>query len=201
MISIFPLWTFHLYVATFQQPLYMEYISLRWYDIPELVIPIRISLIEDCCQQGSYWTKGSYWLRWSHHFQSFTVATMSWLALTEYLFHKWPRICSTWRNHFTVLSSWLFTGFITRETRRVSLVEQHLRSLVLCVMFCGSLFSFCLFLILLFYCLSVDLRILRNTTGVISGTGTVYRCGGPEFIPVFWWVSCYSIFSFMCYVL
>jgi hypothetical protein len=27
----------------------MEYISLRWYDIPELVVPIMISLIEGCC--------------------------------------------------------------------------------------------------------------------------------------------------------
>jgi hypothetical protein len=47
--SIFPLWTFHLYVATFQQHLHMEYISLRWYDTPELVVPIRNSLIEGCC--------------------------------------------------------------------------------------------------------------------------------------------------------
>jgi hypothetical protein len=47
--SIFPLWTFHLYVVTFQQHLHMEYISLRWYDIPELVVPISISLIEGCC--------------------------------------------------------------------------------------------------------------------------------------------------------
>jgi hypothetical protein len=35
MISIFPLWTFHLYVATFQQHLHMEYISPSWYDITE----------------------------------------------------------------------------------------------------------------------------------------------------------------------
>ena len=49
MISISPLWTFHLYVATFQQHLHMEYISLRWYDIPELVVLIRIFLIEGCC--------------------------------------------------------------------------------------------------------------------------------------------------------
>jgi hypothetical protein len=42
----FHLWTFHLYAATFQQHLHMEYISLSWYDIPELVVPIRISLIE-----------------------------------------------------------------------------------------------------------------------------------------------------------
>ena len=41
--------TFHLYVATFQQYLHMEYISLRWSDIPELVVSIRNSSIEDCC--------------------------------------------------------------------------------------------------------------------------------------------------------
>ena len=49
MISIFPLWTFHLYIATFQQLLHMVYISLSWYDIPEFVIPIRISLIDGYC--------------------------------------------------------------------------------------------------------------------------------------------------------
>jgi hypothetical protein len=38
MISIF-----HLYVATLQQYLNMEYISLSWCDIPELVFPIMIS--------------------------------------------------------------------------------------------------------------------------------------------------------------
>ena len=36
------------FIATFQQHLHMEYISLRWSDIPELAVPIRISLI-DCC--------------------------------------------------------------------------------------------------------------------------------------------------------
>ena len=30
-----------------------------YYDIRELMVPIRISLIEGCCHQGSYWTKGS----------------------------------------------------------------------------------------------------------------------------------------------
>jgi hypothetical protein len=39
----------YIYVATFQQLLHMEYISLRWYDIPELVVPIRMFLIEGCC--------------------------------------------------------------------------------------------------------------------------------------------------------
>jgi hypothetical protein len=57
------------------------YMSLSWYDIPKLVVPIRISLIEGYCHQGSYWTKDSYWLSWSHHFESFTVATMTWLTV------------------------------------------------------------------------------------------------------------------------
>jgi hypothetical protein len=48
MILMFPLSTFHLYVATFQQRLHMGYISLSLCDIPEFVVPIRISLIEGC---------------------------------------------------------------------------------------------------------------------------------------------------------
>ena len=30
MISIFPLWIFHLYIAPFQQHMQLEYTSLRW---------------------------------------------------------------------------------------------------------------------------------------------------------------------------
>ena len=43
-ISIFPLWTFCLYVATC-----IWSISLSWSDIPALVVSIMISLIEGCC--------------------------------------------------------------------------------------------------------------------------------------------------------
>jgi hypothetical protein len=32
-------------------------------------------------------------------------ATKTWLTAMEYLCHKWPRICSTCRKHFPVLSS------------------------------------------------------------------------------------------------
>jgi hypothetical protein len=35
-------------------------------DMQELVVPIMISLIESCCLKGSYWTKCSYCLSWSH---------------------------------------------------------------------------------------------------------------------------------------
>jgi hypothetical protein len=43
---------------------------------------------------------GSY-----HHFESFTVATVAWLVITEYLCHKWLLICSVCRNHNPYLSS------------------------------------------------------------------------------------------------
>jgi hypothetical protein len=32
----------------------------------------------------------SSWLSWGNHFESSTVATMTWLTVTEYLCHKWP---------------------------------------------------------------------------------------------------------------
>ena len=93
------------------------------------------------------------------------VATMTWLTVMEYLCHKWPRICSTCRKHLPVFPhSRLITGFVTRLTRRVSLVEQELltllehlssppvfsgirvtRSLVLYVCFVDRCLSFCTF--------------------------------------------------------
>ena len=93
--------------------------------------------------------------------QCVTVATMTCLIVTEYLCHKCPRICSR-----SIPHSWLITVFVARSTRRVPLMEQELlalpkhlsshpvysgvhvaRSLVLCVMFCRSLF-----VLLYFFC-------------------------------------------------
>jgi hypothetical protein len=90
---------------------------------------------------------------------------MTWLTAIGYLFHKWPRyapfIVSTSRS---IPRSWLITGFVTRITRRVALVEQELltlsehlssppvlsevrvtRSLVLHVCFVDRCLSFCTF--------------------------------------------------------
>ena len=61
MISIFPLWTFLLYVASFQQHLHNAYISLKCYDIPELVAPIGISLLEDAANMEATEINGSFW--------------------------------------------------------------------------------------------------------------------------------------------
>jgi hypothetical protein len=39
--------------------------------------------------------------------QKFDIVTMAYLTEMEYLCHKWPRICSTCRKHFSVLSSFM----------------------------------------------------------------------------------------------
>jgi len=48
LLNDFLIVNFPLYVATFQQHMHVGYKSLSWSDIPELVVPIRISLIGDC---------------------------------------------------------------------------------------------------------------------------------------------------------
>jgi hypothetical protein len=48
MISIFPLYALHLYVATIQQHRLMEYIFLSGYDILQMVVLIMISLRVGC---------------------------------------------------------------------------------------------------------------------------------------------------------
>jgi hypothetical protein len=97
-------------------------------------------------------------------FESFTVATMTWLTDMGYLCHKWPRICSTCREHFPVLSSFMtYHRFVTRLTRQLPLVDRNClpfrgtwvhpgfsgvrvtRSLVLCVCFVDRCLSFCTF--------------------------------------------------------
>ena len=66
------------------------------------------------------------YVSWSHHFESFTVATMTWLTVAEYMCHKWPRICSTCRKHFPIISSLrLIAEFVTRVIL-VAIVEQEL---------------------------------------------------------------------------
>ena len=60
-------------------PAYEVYISqLIWYSRACGTLGF---LIQGYYSQGSYWTKDSYWLSWSHHFESFTVATMTWLTI------------------------------------------------------------------------------------------------------------------------
>ena len=81
-----------------------------------------------------------YWWNWSHHFDSITFATVTWLTVAEHVCHKWPRICSVCRNDNPHLFT-LVTGFKTRLKRRVSNVAQQLPTLPehLCfpLVYCG----------------------------------------------------------------
>jgi hypothetical protein len=53
MLSIFPLWTFHLYVATFQYHLHMGNTYLSWSDNPELVFLDKgLQLTRKLLEQG-----------------------------------------------------------------------------------------------------------------------------------------------------
>ena len=56
-------------------------------------------------------------------FRKFYVANTTELTVLKYLWHKWSRICSTTRSF---PRSWLIAGFLTRVTRRVTLVGQEL---------------------------------------------------------------------------
>ena len=55
------------------------------------------------------------WSRWPHSL--WRLDTMTRLTATEYLCHKWPRICSFCLNHSPVLPhSWFITELVTRVT-------------------------------------------------------------------------------------
>ena len=109
MISNFPLWTFYLYVATFQQHLHMEYIALR------------------AC--------GSFQERVAANKEAVEVITSKVLRSPPWLSRQLWNICVANDHGYVPLvvntsrffpHSWLITGFVTRLTRRVPLVEQEL---------------------------------------------------------------------------
>ena len=112
----------------------------------------------------------------------------------EYLCHKWPLVVNTSRSF---PRSWLMTGFVTKLTRRVPLVEQELLtlpenlsslplfsgvrdtwSLVLCVCFVDRCLYFCTFWPLC-YLFFFDLRILISLL-VSSSYSCRYVLFSPE---------------------
>ena len=90
-------------MATFQQHLHMEYISLSWYSR-------ACGSYQDFLDRGLLLTmkllnQGFILVRLKSSL--FTVAIVTWLTVMEYMCHKWPRICSTCRKHFPVFSSFM----------------------------------------------------------------------------------------------
>ena len=122
------------------------------------------------------------WLSWSHYFERFMLAIMTWLNIRAYLYQLLniraylyqllQRISCLFRSLISVLIFCLreITGFITRIIRRKPLVEEegHTRqehqSLPVVSMVCvAQYFGLCVFLSFCFwslYYLSVELRLL-----------------------------------------
>ena len=117
---------------------------------------------------------------------------MTWLTVMKYRCHKWPRIYSTCRKHFSVLSAFMTyhrvnttdvtSGAATAnppgepEFTPVFISVHVTRSLVLCVCFVDCCLSFCPFLLVivlfvlrftfwlpLWYFLAIVLFVLRFT--------------------------------------
>jgi hypothetical protein len=58
----------------------------------------------------NYWTKGSLFKCWSHHFESVMVHVITWLSIKDYLCHRWPLIWSViCRTHNIILISLVIT--------------------------------------------------------------------------------------------
>jgi hypothetical protein len=77
--------------------------------------------------QNLWFITGFSWNRVAAH------KDYSWLNVTKYMFHTWPRICSTCRKHVPVLSSFM-TSSPVPSVIRVSW------SLVFCALFWRSVF-------------------------------------------------------------
>ena len=68
------------------------YISLCWYDIPEFVVPIRISSIEVCCYGNKEIIQPMVPSGYIHH-----------LGSHHNFRHRWPWVCSNCRSHNPIL--------------------------------------------------------------------------------------------------
>ena len=141
MISISQLWTFHLYVATFQQYLYMKYLSLIWSDSPKLKIANMtwLTVTEYMCH------------KWPHIYVSLVVIMIrsfphSWL-ITGFVTSATRRVLHA-EHELPTLPKHLCSPVVSSGVRVT-------RSCVVCVMFYWSLFLLCPFLAIV---LSVLLR-------------------------------------------
>ena len=98
--------------------------NLSSYNIPEFGVHIKISLVESGCLQGSSWTKGvsSHCRFYGRHHD--LVLSRYRISVSQMTARMLPFVVVTIPSLF--FRSWLIIGFLTRVTRRVSLMEQKL---------------------------------------------------------------------------
>ena len=126
MISFFPLWTFHSYIATFQQHLHMIYISQL------------IQYSRACGSCRDFLDRGLLLTRKPLNQGSLLVKLKSSLRKLYGHHHVWTlwNICVSNDHWYVPLvntsrsfpHSWLTTKFVTKLTRRVPPLTEHLRS-------------------------------------------------------------------------
>ena len=113
------MWTFHLYVATFQQDLHTEYISARYSSacgtyhdfLDSALLPTRNRLNKCSKVKLSLLT--------------FNGDRVSWLIGMEYLCSKWPPICSSRRNHNSVLSSFMTSHLMFNKSNTTGTTSEE----------------------------------------------------------------------------
>jgi hypothetical protein len=96
--------------------------------------------------QRNYCIKGSLWLNWTHHFECFKIAIITWLNIMKYMWHKWPTMCSVCRNHNPVLFSFMTYDRVCKRsstTGATRWVETAYQSRVHPGYECGSCCSIC----------------------------------------------------------
>ena len=111
-----------------------------------------------------------------HYFERFTVATINWLTVIEYLWHYLVRICTICRNHNLVLFTFMtFLGCVSGATLRLPNVPKTaylsgalsltpvfggvVCSSIVCLLCSGLYINVCPFFPLLAIVLSVLLRV------------------------------------------
>ena len=153
-------------------PLCWVWCPLNWRSNVNLVVDLcQFHILVNCVHFNKFIFKyfwivvHSYLLSiWSHHFENFTITTMTWLTATENLCKKLPPLSQS-RSFLSYDLPWVFGGVCVAH--RFSFLSR-----VLCV--------YC------FQCLWIDhswlpLRLKNNTTGTTSGTGTGCLSWEPEF--------------------
>jgi hypothetical protein len=129
----FKLWAFHLYVATFQQHLHMEYLSLSWYATPEYWFLSGFPWHRVAAKKRSYWTKGSSLLTRSHHFESLTAEFVTrltwWVLLVE--------------QELLILPERLSSHKIFRGVRVTRSLVLYVCFVDICLSFCSFSFGHC----------------------------------------------------------
>ena len=122
MISVLPLCTFHLYVATWkQQSAYGIYIS-------------QLLRYSSACGSGFRYLDvldGELLLPRKLLNQVFLLVTFT---ATEYLCHKWPRICSTCRKHFSVISAFIFCHRLCNKSNAAGVISGYVLSVDLWIL-------------------------------------------------------------------